>query len=361
MIFLKLNLNRQRMFWLMLVTISVVGVITAYIDQNIFPLLVTLFAVTYLIARLIKETPYTYKGFLGRFGFAVLILMVGVGAFNYVVNPFSLYPTNFFDPIGLTTRNLKMGIYATSPRPNIVILGNSRSFTVDTVQVTKLWHTSALNLSVAAGTTQDDLALLHFMMEQGKMPSMLIISLSPDRLATFDFRLLEPNSLLLPYRDDNSQISSLQFNIDRWTFLFSKEQTEASERIVQSQMSGVRPPPIWTFDNTGVTRNQTSEPLSDDFAPEVLEKSSWIRMFTEALNPNIEAAGMIRFKQILDIAKAQNMLVIGYAPPIHPLFKAFLDTHTDFERIRSRINEQINALTKSYTFYFTDFMDDERF
>jgi hypothetical protein len=53
--------------------------------------------------------------------------------------------------------------------------------------------------------------------------------------------------------------------------------------------------------------------------------------------------------------------VIGYAPPVHPRFKQYLDTYTDFEDVRKRINAQIDTLTKSYNFYFTDFMDDAAF
>ena len=177
----------------------------------------------------------------------------------------------------------------------------------------------------------------------------------------FDFRAAEPNSCLWNYLDDDTRISDLQLTLDRWTFLFTREQTEASVQVLQAKLSGIEPPPKLVFDNKGVVRNDPRKPTPDEFTPETLEKNAWLGWFDEANNPNMEKQGMKRLQKILDIAKAHNTLVIGYTPPIHPLYKAFLDTHTDFALICKRINTQINALTKSYDFYYTDFMDDPAF
>src|SRR5689334_1199473 len=178
---MKLYLKPKRLYYLILIVIGIAGLASAYFDRNSNPLFVALFAIIFLAANSTMPSQNIRKHFLVQFGLTSLVMIFGIGIFNYVVNPFSIYPTDFFDPILLTSRNLKMGIYATSPTPDIVILGNSRSFTVDTIQIMKLWHKSALNLSVASGTTQDDLALLRFMMERGKMPNLLIINLSPER------------------------------------------------------------------------------------------------------------------------------------------------------------------------------------
>jgi hypothetical protein len=358
------------------------AVLKRYIRSHIAPIALLILFVIFLLAQATIEDKFLLfmaffvgaiicgstvansnsRSSIKTFGLTAALCLAGFGSFNYIVNPFALYTTHFIEPLTVATRNLKMNLYAAaSPRPEAVILGSSRSFTVDTNEITKLWHYTAVNLSVASGTMRDDLALLHFMMENGKMPTLLIINLSPERFATFDFRAAEPDSPLWNYLDDDTRISNLQLSVDRWTFLFSREQFEASVRLIQAKLLERQPAATGYFDNTGVMRNDTRHPKDDDFNLEKLEKNSWTGWFNEAINPNMEAAGMMKLKQILEIAKAQNMLVIGYTPPVHPLFKDFLDTHTDFEHIRTRINEQINALTQNYSFYFTDFMDDEHF
>lgn len=296
------------------------------------------------------------------FGLTVGLCLGVLGISNYLINPFRLYPTQGVEPLGVLTRTLKMKIYtAASPPPEAVIFGSSRSFNVDTNQITELWHYSALNLSLGSGTIRDDLALLHFILDKGKMPALLIINLSPERFSNFDARVIEPNAPLWNYLDDNTRMSDFQLSINNLMLVFSREQTQASARFLNADLTGTRPHTTWYFDDAGVMRNDTSQPTAEEFDLETLEKFAWTGLFNEGNNPHMETEGMAWFQQILDIAKANHTLVIGYTPPVHPLFKQYLDTHTDFESVRKRINEQVNVLTKDYDFYFTDFMDDAAF
>ncbi|MBL8119216.1 MAG: hypothetical protein JNJ78_16895 [Anaerolineae bacterium] len=345
---------------LLLVGLAVVYVASSTTLRDVFVVGMTL-----AVAGLVLTAAQTDTGSktFARWGAGVLVVtLAGVAAFNYVVNPFGLYATQYFEPIAFGTRNYKMDLYATAdPRPEAIILGSSRTFTVAPTQIRALWGLETVNLSYPSGAMRDDLAMMRFIAEGGEMPKLIIISLSPERFATIDYRVLEPDARLWDYLDDNSVVANLKTHFDRWTRLFSKEQIDASLRVVQAEIVG-RPAVNLYFDADGMGHFDEREPTEGDFTMEALRENSWTLLFTEADNPNMATDGLARFERILKIAEAHNTVVIGYIPPVHPRFQAYLDANTDFAAITTRLKAALDGLTAAYpSFQYSDFLRSEAF
>jgi len=345
----------------MLVIISVAGVITAYIEQNIVPLLVTLFALIFLAATLLKEVQPPHRVFLGRLGPATLILMFGVGAFNYVVNPFGLYPTHLFEPLVLTTRDFKMNLYTDySPPPQAIVLGSSRSFTVDPNQIERLWHYSTFNASVTGGHVEDSLAFLRYISQVGKLPDLLIINVAPEVFLGDDINryVQEPDALLWNYVDYRDPLYPLKDTVYRISRLFSKEQIDASLRVLQAKAISTQQLSGYVFDTNGMGRIYATHLTADDLNPDKLIYSEWGKMFAE-YHPSLYRLDVLR--QILDMAKQQHMLVIGYIPPYHPVLRDILETRIEFTSNLNYITGQLDIFEKEYPFHYINFIDSELF
>jgi hypothetical protein len=114
-------------------------------------LLLALLLVTAVPRTAVDATPRSRRVFLRQFAGALVLLMAAVCGLNYVVNPFGIYPTAIFEPIVLNSRVLKTRLYAAvDPAPDIVVLGNSVSFTMSQSIQRRTGH-GAFNASIHGG------------------------------------------------------------------------------------------------------------------------------------------------------------------------------------------------------------------
>jgi hypothetical protein len=358
---LSLNLNLQRIRWLVMVIISVVGLVSATIDQNAMPLLVVLFALIFLAAPLMKKVQHPHKVIVRRIGLATVIVMFGVGAFNYVVNPFGLYPPHLFEALVLTTRDHKMNLYAAySPPPQALIFGSSRSFTVDPTQIEDLWHYTAFNASLTGGLMRDSLAFLRYISEVGKFPKLLIINVAPEVLLWSDgYRYAqEPDARLWNYIDYQDPLYPIKDSAYRMIRLLSKEQLEASLRVLQTKGIDRKTLYGYRFDTNGMGHFSGTKLSADDLDPDKLMYTNWGKMFAE-YHPHLYELDVLQ--HILEMAQQQHMVVIGYMPPYHPVLRDVLETRTEFKANVNYIMSQLDIFEKEYPFYYISFIDSELF
>jgi hypothetical protein len=355
----KLHLKRWQVRGLALV-ISAVGVLTAIIDHNVLPLWVTFFAALFLSASLIKTIEPAKHVFLRRLVITTLALMMGVGAFNYVVNPFGLYPPHVFESIELNTRTNKMNSYAAySSAPQIIVLGSSRSFSVDPTQIENLWHYSAFNASMAGALIQDYLAFLRYIEQAGRFPKIVIINLAPEVFEILsDLYIPEPNGLLWDYVDRADPNYLLKRGFDRVTRLFSKEQMETSIRVLQTKITKQSVFYPYTFDANGLGHFNVINLGADALAPNVLASNLWVTRFSQ-FHP--EHYRFDQLQQILELAKEQHIQVIGYMPPYHPAMYKVLLERTDFTKIVNYISGQLATFEEEYPFHYVNFTGSDAF
>src|SRR5262249_180698 len=70
---------------------------------------------------------------------------------------------------------------------------------------------------------------------------------------------------------------------------------------------------------------------------------------------------MDNLQQILEMAKQQHTVVIGYMPPYHPVLRDMLRQRTQFTPIVQYVTKQLDDLEKSYPFYYMNFIDSDSF
>jgi hypothetical protein len=349
------------MRWLALLIICAVGSFTAYVDRNVVPLLMVLFAVMFLTAMLVKEIQASKRVFLGRLIVAALVVIVGISAFNYVVNPFGLYPPHVFEPLALTTRDYKMNLYAAySPPPRAVVMGSSRSFTVNPNQISALWGYRAFNASLTGGSMQDFLAFSRYMAQAGTFPDLLIINLAPEIFQWTDNNRyqLEPDSHLWNYADFNDPLFPLKDGFYRMTRLLSQEQLDASVRVLWARQTDRAHLDGYIIDPNGMAYFIGTHLSADDLNPDKLFYNTWGTRFV-AYQP--DALRLETFQKILEIAKQHNTLVIGYMPPYHPALRDMMESRTQFTANLAFITGQLDSFEKEYRFHYMNFIDSDTF
>jgi hypothetical protein len=349
----------------MLVAIAAIGLFFAYAGRNLLPLVFVFFAMIFLSADLTKELGPTSRNFLGRLGLSALSIALVVVAFNYVINPFGLYPPHFFEPLVLTTRDLKMQLYVTySLPPQALIMGSSRSFQVDPDQIEHLWGYTAFNASVTGGKLRDYLAFLRYVDDVGKLPDLLIINVAPEvfRWYNDDRSTSDPDSRLWNYVDAQDPLFSLKDNLYRMVRLLSKDQLESSLHIVLLKILNQSDPPRYVTSLNGLTRSPDKHLSSADLIPEKVFNSInslyFGNTFTE-YQPDRYRLDI--FQQILEIAKQHHMLVIGYMPPYHPAMRDVLEARTTFPSYLNFVTSQLDNFEKEYPFQYMNFIDSQEF
>ncbi len=94
-----------------------------------------------------------------------------------LVDPHEDFGTGIIAPIVLTNRTEKLELLDALPeKPEILVMGSSRVFTMDPEQITTLTDKSAFNASVSYGRPEDHLAILKFLIEERQViPERLVI------------------------------------------------------------------------------------------------------------------------------------------------------------------------------------------
>jgi len=236
-----------------------------------------------------------------------------------------------------------------SPPPQAIILGSSRSFSVNPNQIEQLWHYPAFNASLTGGRVQDYLAFLHYVSQIGKYPELLIINLAPEIMVLDDNRYaVEPDALLWDYTENNNPLYPLKSNFDRITRLLSKEQLETSLQVLKVQGQ-----PIYydyNFDANGMGHFNTTTLSADDLNPDKLALNAWVTRFAQF---HSDEYGFDQLQLILELAKQQHILVIGYMPPYYPVLRDVLETRTEFTPNINYLTGQLDDFEKEYLYGFS--------
>jgi hypothetical protein len=297
-----------------------------------------LFALLFVRALRGPEAPPIRSAFwlLRRLGLAGGLALALVAGLNYLVNPLGIYSSRLFEPIVLHSRTEKMRLYrAASPRPEIVILGSSSSFTMAPAQIQERTGQTAFNASLHGGVPEDYLAFLRYMASLGTLPSLLIVPMSveqvrPDLPAGF-----EPHNPLAPYieREPRGWLPDLGR-------LVTLEQARASLRLLAAELRG-RPPSHYRFDSDGRAHfRESPEPL-DRIVDSYLGTREWspgVYAF-----PDLDARQMSLFHRFLALARRLDVKVIVYVPPLYPRAVALYERESNLPALRAKLLERLHA------------------
>ena len=190
-----------------------------------------------------------WRQFVRRFLSLFLGLLLAIALMNLVVNPMGLYPPHLLPPVTWNMRAIKPELLQKAePKPQVLILGSSRSMQIPPPEVQKLTGLPAFNAAVESAMAEDDYAMLRYAVERaGVTPKLVILGIDVEAfhnhlpiedsaLEAEAFRGLLPGSGFSPWK--------------KFYKLFVVQQTRLSLRSLRVQLTGRLPQRLY-FDPDG--------------------------------------------------------------------------------------------------------------
>lgn len=117
-----------------------------------------------------------WRPFVRRFLGLFIGLLLGIALMNLFVNPMGLYPPHLLPPVTWNMRAIKPELLQQArPKPQVLILGSSRSMQISPAQVQKLTGMPAFNAAVESAMAEDDYAMLRYAVERAGVTPRLVI------------------------------------------------------------------------------------------------------------------------------------------------------------------------------------------
>jgi len=314
--------------------------------------------------RLLMSKPLTAAGherssavsFLRGLAARSAFLLGATVGLNLLVNPMGVHGSRLFEPIALRTRSEKLYLYEqTRPAPAIVILGSSRSFSVDPQHIKAKTSRKAFNASAAGAGIRDYLDFGQCFAARGSFPSLLIVAVGVEQ-ALSDGRAFERNDLMDECLHPQRTLSD---RAQTYRGLLTLQETWASLRVLGLELTG-RPAPAYSFGSDGMIRGPESPPprLLDQKVDESLAATWGPSNFA---NDRLSPESIIQIRQLLDLCRDHRAKVIVYLPPYHPRAVTRYLKESQFSSVRSQLLERLASWATEYPLRFYDFTEVSRF
>ena len=190
-----------------------------------------------------------WRPFVRRFLGLFLGLLLAIAALNFLVNPMGLYLPHLLPPVTWNMRAIKPELLRKAdPKPQVLILGSSRSMQISPAEVQKLTGLPAFNAAVESAMAEDDYAMLRYAVERaGIAPRLVILGVDVE---AFHNRL--------PIEDQALEAEAFRGFLPGSGFsawkkfykLFVVQQTRLSLRSLRVRLTG-RFPQRFSFDGDG--------------------------------------------------------------------------------------------------------------
>lgn len=312
-----------------------------------------------LCAVLLKARPVATEGeaasakhfVRGLAGRAVLLICC-VACLNLLVNPFGPYASRLFEPIVLSSRQKKLDLFERlRSAPAIVLLGSSRSFTMEPAYIEARASRTAFNASVQGGEARDYLAFGRYLAARRSFPELFIVGLGVEQ-GLFRSAPVEPRDPWGKYLGREESLGSRL--VQTYKGLFTIEELRASLRVLARELWGGPPAPYYRFDPDGLTHYYGPQQPLPQAVDEALA-GSW--------RPSVFAPETLReepvaeMQQFLELSRQRGTRVIVYLPPYQPraLDRYLKESH--FGSLRAQLLGQLATWTKQYPVRFHDFTD----
>lgn len=266
-----------------------------------------------------EATPWD-AAFLRVFFVAFAALLLSTATFTVLVDPLGRFGTGLLPPAVNTDRDAKARLYRVRhPRPELVVLGSSRSKTLAPSCLTQLTGQSAFNFAVNGGRSEDLLATLRFILaEKGSAVRRLLVGVDPEMLQSTggaNRGLLESRALG-PFAPAAGSGPPLAADLLGW---------QAVAAAVRSVMPKREPggTPMAVHDADGVQRypRVEAELRAGTFDPSARISGSIAGILGRYESfPALESGLVLYLREFLLTARRSGIAVTAFIPPVHPAF-----------------------------------------
>lgn len=287
--------------------------------------------------------PFHNRSFYWLAGFFIPIVFTLV-VVTYV-NPHARFSANRFQPVTPGARLAKAKLFENaiqSSKPEIVILGSSRAFTLSPSYIEEQTGYKTYNMSVEGGRTGDFIVEINHMLSLKTIPRVLVIDVNTETFGVQFFPTELQPLTLLPYMSTEQRINVAKFSLqdilgvqslsDSFFLLYLPE----ANLILRT----------WSFQRDGMA---IRKPLTEEQYKSSLEKTIEQRIRSQHCQ-GLNLTAQQRFEELITLAKNNGIGVVLYISPIHEKFyKAAYENNPDlFNTCRNNQLSYLTSLTDKY-------------
>ena len=302
------------------------------------------------------------KNFNFIFLSSFLCLLFIIGGFNYIVNPHSKYQHRIFRPLTSTSHKDKYYLlkkYVTSP--DVIILGSSRSASLDPDYINTRTSLNTFNSSVNAAMMEDLFTINRFINDYYEdKPKLYLIGLD---LRMFKPKVLPNDGLEIFFtlgQDFNN--TNLYNRIkSHWSFfksLFSIQQARDAMKVFVFEYLISWPEPKGYYSPNGMLiYNNSIEKDRHSLASKIKETNE---LYINNIYDDYAGMDLNRLRILEDLLLLNhdhNVEVKLFLTPLHPLTKKYLDSHGIYSAHKQQLIEYLKELTHTHPFEFYDLSD----
>jgi hypothetical protein len=261
--------------------------------------------------------------FVRVFLLSVLLLAAAVAGFTALVDPLGAFGTGLIPPVVTNDRDQKVALYRSYPRrPELLVLGSSRSKTLDPACLEHLTGRPAFNFAVNGAGTEDFLAILRFV-RAGRRGSVrqILLGLDPETLqgAGGVHRALEGSRYLGGYAPVG--VSGRRRVSPAADLLGWQAFAAALGAVAHGRGSGE--PPEFVLEPNGLQRYPRAE--ADLRTGRMRAAERVVASIPGALAryqsfPALDSERIGYLRQFVGEAHEAGIAVVTFIPPLHPAF-----------------------------------------
>lgn len=290
--------------------------------------------------------------------------LIVLAAFNFVVNPYAQYGTDFFEPAVQESRARKVELMgAMQPAPEGLVLGSSRVLKLEPSYLQLVTGLSFFNAGVNYGKPEDYLAILRCYQElHGKSPKLVLLGLDPIALSEaqpIDARLLGHPMLAKQI----PELVSFKERTQRWSDLLDWNQTKCSIKTLRYNL---REPeaPHESFNDNGLLvyhdrESQIAAGTYDFQGPLEYNKNEYRQFYLQATK--LSARRCLALETLFDVCESADTQVVVFATPLHPDLQIHLQQVRHYEQFREEFFGFVTQAASSKGHLFKDLSRIEAF
>lgn len=284
-------------------------------------------------------------GFARAFFLTAALLLGTVSSTNALADPLDLYPWQIVPPVVMAERDEKARLISEAEeRPEILVLGSSRSMKLRPALIQQVSGRVAFNASVYSARAEDWYAMLRFTLEQGVTPKYVLLGVDLEAFHNRvppDSRLLR-SEILSPYLSERESVAervkallfdsvSLQNLRHSWKSLTQRFREPVPARTA-FEADGYLRYLLWEDQ----IRRGSFVPDYDGSVEEYLNRYAG---FTE-LSPERK----LYFEKLLVLAKENGVQIIAFQTPLHQRTMDSLKRHRQYDRLEAELQAFMESL-----------------
>lgn len=284
----------------------------------------------------------SYKLFTKYFLICISTILFIVLVLNFAVDPYNKYNINLFNIEHKLTRDdrgFKIGQINNIEKIDNLIIGSSRSQTLDPQLLSKFFGGVSYNFGVGGGKIEDALGLVYYLEKEKKLPKNILLAV--------DFSGFNINSK--PHSDflNSKELNFLnnQSNSIEISHFLSIDTTRSTFKTLK--MFFRQEKPLHYFDQNGLIQGPIKS--IDIFKIESLSNQYFEIQYSNG-QFNIDTQRVDYFKRFVQLCKKHNINLKIFLTPVFSYQLSLLQSHKELQTIHLKLLDSLSSIHPIYNF-----------